>query len=442
MRKRLTVIGVAAMVTALSGTLAVLAADKKVERRFRDHGVDNIQVGPRPYYLVEKMTEGPLKTALQQCSEMQFRKTDFSIGHRGAALQFPEHTKEAYEAGARMGAGILECDVTFTNDGELVCRHAQCDLHTTTNILATPLAAKCRVPFTPAEFDPITGARTKAATARCCTSDLTLEEFKSLKGKMDAFDPDATTVAEFLGGTPRFRTDLYATGGTLLSHKESIALLRILGTKFTPELKGIDLDANRNPIVTENGGFGQSGLNQESYARKMIQDYIDAGVHPKDVFPQSFNRNDVVQWVKEFPEYGKQAVYLDDVPTSFPNNPPTLEDFTALKAQGVNILAPAMPHLLTTNAANEVIPSLYAQRAKQAGLQLISWTTERSGRIVEDVLNDPSNHFYYQTTIPALTNDGDILNNIHALAQDVGIIGLFSDWPGTTTYYASCMGLK
>ena len=34
-----------------------------------------------------------------------FYRTDFSIGHRGAALQFPEHTKEAYEAGARMGAG-------------------------------------------------------------------------------------------------------------------------------------------------------------------------------------------------------------------------------------------------------------------------------------------------------------------------------------------------
>ena len=52
-----------------------------------------------------------------------------------------------------MGAGILECDVTFTNDGQLVCRHDQCDLHTTTNILVTPLAAKCSEPFSPAEFD-------------------------------------------------------------------------------------------------------------------------------------------------------------------------------------------------------------------------------------------------------------------------------------------------
>ncbi|CAA6814145.1 MAG: Glycerophosphoryl diester phosphodiesterase (EC [uncultured Thiotrichaceae bacterium] len=27
------------------------------------------------------------------------------------------------------------------------------------------------------------------------------------------------------------------------------------------------------------------------------------------------------------------------------------------------------------------------------------------------------------------------------LAQDVGIKGLFSDWPATVTYYANCKGL-
>ena len=51
------------------------------------------------------------------------------------------------------GAGIIECDVTFTSDRELVCRHSQCDLHTTTNILATPLAEKCSRTFTPAVYD-------------------------------------------------------------------------------------------------------------------------------------------------------------------------------------------------------------------------------------------------------------------------------------------------
>src|ERR687891_1159575 len=162
MTSKLAICGVSALLGVLPGFLMLSAAAEKKNT----NGVLNVQVGPRPYYLVEKMEEGPLKTALQQCSEKPLVKTDFSIGHRGAALQFPEHTKESYEAGARMGAGVLECDVTFTKEGELVCRHAQCDLHTTTNILETSLAEKCRVPFTLAEFDPITGARTKPATAR------------------------------------------------------------------------------------------------------------------------------------------------------------------------------------------------------------------------------------------------------------------------------------
>jgi len=28
------------------------------------------------------------------------------------------------------------------------------------------------------------------------------------------------------------------------------------------------------------------------------------------------------------------------------------------------------------------------------------------------------------------------------LAKQVGILGIFSDWSGTVSYYASCMGLK
>lgn len=31
---------------------------------------------------------------------------------------------------------------------------------------------------------------------------------------------------------------------------------------------------------------------------------------------------------------------------------------------------------------------------------------------------------------------------LDALAQQVGVIGVFSDWPGTVSYYASCLGLE
>ena len=142
------------------------------------------------------MKDGPLKTRLKQCNG-PYKRTDFSIGHRGAPLQFPEHTKESYEAAARMGAGVLECDVTFTKDRQLVCRHSQCDLHTTTNILAIPeLAAKCTQAFAPA--DPASG---KKASAKCCTSDITLAEFGGCAARWTASMPTPPTLDDYMKGT-------------------------------------------------------------------------------------------------------------------------------------------------------------------------------------------------------------------------------------------------
>jgi glycerophosphoryl diester phosphodiesterase len=71
----------------------------------------NVQVGPRPFFLMSQMKPSALKNKLEACANRALRKSDFSIGHRGAALMFPEHTKESYEAAARMGAGIIECAV-------------------------------------------------------------------------------------------------------------------------------------------------------------------------------------------------------------------------------------------------------------------------------------------------------------------------------------------
>src|SRR5499433_220860 len=173
MRHSLTSVIAAAAIFALPISSMAASADFLGRKEKRQ----NVQVGPRPYYLVEAMDDGPLKEALQQCSEKPLQKTDFTIGHRGGGtLQFPEHTKESHEAGARMGAGIQECDVMFTKDGELVCRHDQCDLHTTTNILTTPLAAQCTQSFSAAQFDA-SGNLTKAASALCCTSDVSLDQF-------------------------------------------------------------------------------------------------------------------------------------------------------------------------------------------------------------------------------------------------------------------------
>ncbi|WP_213999394.1 glycerophosphodiester phosphodiesterase family protein [Arsukibacterium sp.] len=378
-----------------------------------------VQFGPRPLFLVNDMDPSPLKERLQSCNTgRKLKKTLFSIGHRGAPLQFPEHTRESYEAAARMGAGIMECDVTFTKDTELVCRHSQCDLHTTTNILAIPeLAAKCSQPFTPA--DPANGT---PATARCCTSDLTLAEFKMLKGKMDAFNPQATTAAEYMQGTPPWRTDLYANTGTLLTHAESITLFKQLGVKFTPELKAAEV------AMPYQGTYSQA-----DYAQQLIDEYRAAGIKPQDIWPQSFDIADIRYWIANEPAYGQQAVYLDDANTPF--DLPSATELQGYAAENINIVAPPMWALLELDEDNHIVPSVYARHAKDAGLDIIAWSFERSGPLQN------GGGWYYQTVNPVINNDGDMLDVLHVMAQDVGVIGVFSDWPASVSYYANCMGL-
>jgi glycerophosphoryl diester phosphodiesterase len=385
----------------------------------RDGSITNIQLGPRPFFLVEEMADSALKTQLKSCSNGPFKKSTFSIGHRGAPMMFPEHTKESYEAAARMGAGVIECDVTFTKDKELVCRHSQKDLHTTTNILATPLAAKCTKPFT-----PFNAATNTPASAECRTSDITLAEFKTLRGKMDAFNAKALTVAEYLGGTANWRTDLYSgpSSGTLLSLKESIALFQRLGVKMTPELKAASV-----PMPYQ-------GFSQADYAQKMIDEHKAANVPASDVFAQSFNKNDVLYWIKNEPTFGRQAVFLDEVQNK--EKLPNLDMLKSYKADGIQIVAPPLFGLLDVKDGR-IVPSLYAQNAKAAGLEIITWTLERSGRLA-----DLKSGWYYQTMAGAITREGDIMQVLDVLAKDVGILGIFSDWPATVTYYANCTGLK
>lgn len=411
---------------AALASLSALPAHADRDDHRHGNGVASVQMGPRPFFLANEMSEGPLKRRLQHCAATRehFKPTLFSIGHRGAALQFPEHTKESYEAAARSGAGIVECDVTFTKDKALVCRHAQNDLHTTTNILATPLASKCVKPFTPAVFDAA-GTLIAPAAAECRTSELTLAEFKTLRGKMDAFNPRARTVAEYLGGTANWRTDVHAgpTSGTLLTLKEAIALFQRLGVKMTPELK--------SPSVA----MPFDGFTQAAYAQKMIDEHKAAGVSPRDLWPQSFDINDVLYWVRNEPAYGRQAVYLDDA--NAVADLPTFEQLKAYRAAGIRIVAPPLFALLTADTSGNILPSQYARNAKAAGLDIITWTLERSG-----ILADGGNGFYFQTFDSAIQREGDVYRVLDVLAEDIGVLGVFSDWPATTSFYANCTGQK
>ncbi|MEO0702178.1 MAG: glycerophosphodiester phosphodiesterase family protein [Pseudomonadota bacterium] len=401
----------------LAGALALCAAPAFAEGHAT--GTAQIDYGPRPLFLVDAMDDGPLKEKLLSCAGQTPSRTDFSIGHRGAPLLFPEHTVQSNVAAARQGAGILECDVTFTADKELVCRHAQNDLHTTTDILLTDLASTCVTPFSPASGDD-------SAVAECRTSELTLAEFRTLTPKMDSRDASATTTEEYQGGIAGWRTDLFTDGADLMTHAESIELFRNLGAKFTPELK--------TPSVE----MPFDGFSQQDYAQKLIDEYKAAGVPASDVWAQSFNLEDVQYWIEAEPEFGAQAVYLVDhynIEGWDPMDPATWpEPMSAYAEMGVNFIAPPT-WVLVTVENGEIVPSTWANEAKAAGLNIITWTLERSGPLGD------GGGWYFQSIADVTDNDGVYFELLDVLAQDVEVAGVFSDWPATVTYYANCMGL-
>jgi len=393
------------------------------------HSEYSVQFDPRPWYIINNMTDSPLKEKLQSCENGPFSITGWSIGHRGGTtLQIPEESVENTVAGARMGAGVLECDVAFTSDRGLVCRHSQCDLHTTTDILLRPeLAAKCTTPFTPAND-------TADATALCCTSDITYDEFKSLCAKMDGSNSSATEPQYFQGDIPSWRTTLYDTCAEVMTLDSWIDLTDSLPgyRNFTPELKTPPADV---PMPF-------NGYTQEMYAADLAEAFLKKGIDPNRVYLQSFLPDDVFQWIDQYPQFGKHAVYLDE---EADEGGAALTAAAArlpeLKARGVNIIAPPTPYLLaygdSTNST--IVPSEYAIAAKAAGLDIIAWSYERSPPLA---ISGETEDYYYFTVADAVSYDGQLYEILDVLANEIGIVGMFSDWASTTTYFANCFGLE
>ncbi|WP_456410653.1 glycerophosphodiester phosphodiesterase family protein, partial [Oceanithermus sp.] len=178
-----------------------------------------------------------------------YTRSPLAIGHRGAVLFFPEHTREGYLAAVRQGAGFVERDAVPTKDSALICRHSEGDLAKTTNVLATPLAAKCRKGFRPG----------KKADFR--TTNLTLAEFLSLEGWPGGSDKDARKPEGCYRAVPAWRTLAYAPG-TVVSHRGYTELLLPMGVNFIPELKDASLP---------------SGLSLDEYRRRIVDGYRELG---------------------------------------------------------------------------------------------------------------------------------------------------------------------
>ncbi|KAF2719750.1 PLC-like phosphodiesterase [Polychaeton citri CBS 116435] len=389
----------------------------------------NVQLGPRPFYLVDNMDEGPLKDKLESCSEGPFSTSSFSISHRGAPLMFPEHSREGYMAAARMGAGIIECDVSFTSDEELVCRHSNCDLQYTTDILAHPeLAAKCSEPFKP--YDPATG---EAASAKCCTSDITLSEFKSLCAEMEATTYNALNISadspDFgrIGTTPDWRTNMYAYScAETMSLRDQIQFVESMGLNFTAEAKTPEV-----PMPFK-GNYTQA-----DFAQQIVDTFRQEGIAADRVWLQSFLPDDIFYWIANDPDFGAQAIYLDErADLSADGYDVAVASLPDLAAKGVQIVAPSIWQLVTAdNATGKIVPSSYAIAAKSAGLEIITWSFDRSGPL------EGGGGYYYESVSNLINNDGDEYTVIDVIAQQVGATKIFADWAAIVTYYANCFGL-
>ena len=65
---------------------------------------------------------------------------------------------------------------------------------------------------------------------------------------------------------------------------------------------------------------------------------------PATVFPQSFNKNDVLYWIQNEPAFGRQAVYLDDANTVA--DLPGFAELVGYQTEGINISGRRMFALL------------------------------------------------------------------------------------------------
>lgn len=104
---------------------------------------------------------------------------------------------------------------------------------------------------------------------------------------------------------------------------------------------------------------------------------------------------------------------------------------------GVRILAPPLAYLVE-NRNGSIVPSRYAHRANALGLKMVAWSLERSGPLAGVGANGD---YYYASVLDIVRDDGDLYELVDVLRRDVGVVGMFSDWAATTTFYANCLGI-
>lgn len=93
----------------------------------------------------------------------------------------------------------------------------------------------------------------------------------------------------------------------------------------------------------------------------------------------------------------------------------------------------------TNETTAKIVPSNYAITAKAAGLDIISWSFERSGPLATV---GSRGDYYYDTIYNATHTDGQLFEILDVLVNEIGVTGMFADWSATVGYFANCFGKK
>ena len=225
--------------------------------------------------------------------------------------------------------------------------------------------------------------------------------------------------------------------------RESIELNERNGVKHTPELKGGRMTRRRSPAI-----FGsQEQLRAESSPTSCRPRASSRATR----FPQSFNVNDVLYWVKNT-AYGRQAVFLVDYDAAkdnillfdttgkqLENRADQLKFFAELrKREGPDHRPGDAGAPRGQRQPRRAVAA--AKDLKAMGFDIITWTFERAD--LRQGASQAGFYFDFDPTGAAIKKDSDMYKALDVLAREVKILGIFSDWPATVTYYANCMNLK
>ncbi|KAK3112176.1 hypothetical protein LTR53_011817 [Teratosphaeriaceae sp. CCFEE 6253] len=248
---------------------------------------------------------------------------------------------------------------------------------------------------------------------------------------MEATTFDAVNTTQYMGrigSTPDYRTNMYAYScAETMSLKDQIALVDSLGLNFTAEAKTPEI-----PMPF------QGDYTQQDFAQQIVDTFVDAGIDPTRVWLQSFLPDDIFYWLANDTAFGEQAVYLDErADLTADGYDVAVASLPDLAAKGVKIISPSIWQLVTAdNATGQVIPSSYAIVANEVGLEIITWSFERSGPL------ETGGGYYYTGISNLINNDGDEFTVIDVVTQQANVTKIFADWAATITYYANCFGLE